>query len=100
MTCNGVRMRVWLWGYGYAVCDPANGQGQEITSFALLFFLKAHLIILGLRTQCPTLGENARDTGWVKDGASPLLSAVTTISYPSRNSSASLRSGPVPLGSE
>lgn len=87
-------------------CCSASRQERGVTSFALLFVgfffvvLKAHLIILRLRTQCPSLGENAWDKGWVMDDPIPLLSAVTIISYPSCSSSVSLSSGPVLWGSE
>lgn len=90
--------------YGVAALPVGRNVGLPRLPFCLLGFffvvLKAHLIILRLRTQCPSLGENAWDKGWVMDDPIPLLSAVTIISYPSCSSSVSLSSGPVLWGSE
>lgn len=63
VLCDRVPSWIWLWG----CCSAASRQEHEVTSFALLFVgvgffllvLKAHLIILRLRTQCPSLGEDA-----------------------------------------
>jgi len=88
---------------GLLLCQQAGTWGYLVCPFVCWVFfvvLKAHLIILRLRTQCPSLGENAWDKGWVMDDPIPLLSAVTIISYPSCSSSVSLSSGPVLWGSE
>lgn len=90
-------------GYGVMVMLCVilpTGRDRRSPRLPFCIFLKARLIILRLRTQCPALGENAWDTGWVMDAPIPLLSAAAIISYLSCNSSASLRSGPVLLGSE